>query len=84
MDSRIVELAKQILANTEKVDGHLKSNNLLQPSFDIDGPLKMELEVKEAKAAHISAIEASMELQDLLLGTKTLLSPVVCFPRSCC
>lgn len=79
MDSRIVELAKQILANAEKVDDHLKSNNLPQPSFDIDGPLEMELASKEAEAARISAIEGTMELQDLLLGPKMLLRPVVCF-----
>lgn len=79
MDSRIVELATRILATTTKVDGHLRSNNLLQPSFDIDGPLDLDIKSPEVEAARISAIEASIELQDLLLGPTMLLRPMVRF-----
>ena len=84
MPSRVVELATQILANANKVDGHLRSNNLPQPSFDVDGPLDLKMKPAEIEAARLSAIEASMELQDLLLGPTMLLRPVVRSYIRCC
>lgn len=77
MDSRIIQLAKDILANATSVDGYFKSNNLPQPSFDTDGPVDFGIKSVEVEACRIAAIEASIELQDLLLGPKMLLRPVV-------
>lgn len=81
MTSHILQLATRILANAETVTHHLQSHHLPQPTFAIDGPPEMELDSKPAEAARISAIESAMELQDLLLGPKMLLRPVVSLPR---
>jgi len=62
MDSRIVELAKKILADTNEVDGYLKSNKLPQPSFSIDGPVDFGISSAEVDVSRISAFEATMEL----------------------
>ena len=77
MDSQIVKLAKQILANVNDVDGYLGSSNLAQPSFDVNGPADFTIKSAKVEASRISAIEATMELQDLLLGPKMLLRPIV-------
>ena len=78
MDSRIIELAKQILANTNEVDGYLSCNNLPQPSFNVDGPVDFGIKSAEVEVSRLSAIESTMELQDLLLGPTMLLRPTVC------
>lgn len=80
MDSRIVELAKSILVNTNEVDAYLTSNRLPQPSFSIDGPIEFGTNSPDVNRARISAIEATMELQDLLLGPTMLLRPIVWAP----
>lgn len=84
MGSKIIQLAQQILSNTEKVSEHLQSHSLPQPSFDINGPLDFDIKIPSVEAARLSAIEASMELQDLLIGPTMILRPVVCliFPQS--
>ncbi len=41
--SRIVTLAKEIEANTTKLDEHLEKNKLPRPSFDADAPLMYQL-----------------------------------------
>ena len=79
MSSRIVELAMQILANTVEVDSYLTLNGLPQPSFEVDGPLDLGIKSREVEANRIAAIEASVELQELLLGPKMLIRPVVYF-----
>lgn len=77
MESRIVELAKSILVNTNELDAYLTSNKLPQPSFSIDGPIEFGTNSPGVNRARISAIEATMELQDLLLGPTMLLRPIV-------
>ena len=78
MPSRLLELTDQLAVKVKQVDKYLQSNNLPEPSFDIHGPLDMEIQSADVEAARIAAIEASMELQDLLLGPTMLLRPVVC------
>ena len=41
--SRIVTLAKEVEANTTKLNEYLEENNLPQPSFDADAPLMYQL-----------------------------------------
>ena len=41
--SRIVTLAKEVEANTSKLNEYLEKNNLPQPSFDVDAPLMYHL-----------------------------------------
>lgn len=77
--SDIVRLAGLITASTNILDGHLKVHNLPPPSFDVDGPIEfgMLAEHPEIERARTTAIEASMELSDLLQGPIALLRPSV-------
>ena len=76
--SRITELAALVQANTAKVDGCLRERHLPFPSFDEDGPVDFKIESKEIEKARTAAMEASLELHDLLLGPSMCLRPVVC------
>ena len=76
MTSRITELATLVSANTAKVEDYLRSNNLPFPSFDVDGPVDLKLS-PEIDSARVAAIEASIELQELLQGPVEALKPMV-------
>lgn len=76
MTSRIAELAALVSSNTAIVDEYLASNSLPTPSFDENGPVNLQLS-PEAETARNAAIDASMELQALLLGPENLLRPIV-------
>lgn len=76
MGSRIAELAGAILSNTTKIQEYLRSNELPFPSFDEDAPIDLKLP-PDLNDARIKALEASIELQDLLQGPDQLLLPVV-------
>ncbi|KAK4041920.1 S-adenosyl-L-methionine-dependent methyltransferase [Parachaetomium inaequale] len=74
-EPRIVELAKRIAANTEKLQTYLAAHGLPTPSFDIDGPKdtlvpKTETETEAARAAVIDDTE---ELRRLVLGPREYL-----------
>lgn len=79
--TRIAELAAIVSTNTTKIDDYLISHNLPSPSFDVDHPadLGIPLEAIDIDDARRAALEASMELQDLLQGPTSLLRPVVCY-----
>ena len=77
MGSQLIQLAKQILASAEEVDTYLRSHNLPQPSFNVDSPLDLDIRSPPAEKARLSAIEAAIELQDLLMGPTMILRPVV-------
>ena len=77
--SRIAELASLVTTNTAIVDEYLKANKLPQPSFDVDGPFDLNLKDPKVEEARIAAMDASNELQDLLMGTSGQLRPVVRF-----
>ncbi|KAL8896142.1 MAG: hypothetical protein Q9207_007858 [Kuettlingeria erythrocarpa] len=57
--SRIVTLAKEIEANTIKLDEHLEKNNLPRPSFDADAPLMYQLppDIAAAQEALTAALD---------------------------
>lgn len=77
--SRVAQLSELIATNVAKLEEYWKSHNLLFPSFDVDGPVDMNLstDAPETEAARITAIEASIELQDLLQGPIISLRPIV-------
>ncbi|CAF9926558.1 MAG: hypothetical protein ALECFALPRED_003473 [Alectoria fallacina] len=75
--SRITELATLVQANTAKVDQYLQENNLPFPSFDEQGPVDFKIESDEIQNARTVAMEASLELHDLLLGPSMCLRPVL-------
>ena len=70
--SRIANLANIIAKNTAEIDSFLRSRNLPFPSFDADAPLDLRLP-KELKSARNLAVDATIELKELLLGPKELL-----------
>lgn len=76
-NSRIAELAADILRNTTAVNEHLKASGLAQPSFKLDGPTDLTMKSADAENARITAIGASMELQDLLQGPIACMRPAV-------
>ena len=70
--SRIVELALRISANSAKIDRYLSQHGLPHPSFDVDGPMRLQLS-EDVEAARSITLDASLELYNLLLGPKELL-----------
>jgi hypothetical protein len=69
--TRIQELATLISTNTEKINQHLISTNQPTPSFDAGSP---DLDLPhDVQALRELVIEASSELQELLMGPKELL-----------
>ncbi|KAG9231199.1 putative O-methyltransferase [Amylocarpus encephaloides] len=75
--SRIVELSNIISHGTAQIDVYLRENNLAQPSFEEHARLSALPENAPAhlQQAHAAAIEASLELQQLLRGVDSLLMP---------
>lgn len=76
--SRIIELAQLIASQTAIVDSHIHENNLPQPSFDPDGPIEpIQKSTTEVENARTKAVEATIELRQLLEGSVKLLLPEV-------
>ena len=78
--TRIADLAAQIQENTAKVDKYLRNKGLPSPSFDEDGPVDFNIEDEDVQNAHETALDASLELHQLLLGPAMCLRPVVSIP----
>jgi hypothetical protein len=78
MASRIAELATQISSNSQRIDDYLAANKLPPPSFDEDGPVKLNLSI-EIERARSAVLNATAELQALLQGPDQLLRPIVRF-----
>lgn len=83
--TELIRLANIITENVQTVEKHLHVKNLQCPSFDVDAPLGIAMlkdfpHIDQARAA---AIEASMELSDLLQGPLAMLRPNVRSKGSC-
>lgn len=73
--NRIVELANLIQRNTHAIDAHLTAQSLPTPSFAADtSPTLLLGHGLEIDAARQSVIDATDELQSLMLGPTGLLS----------
>lgn len=76
--SRIQTLASIISTETAVIDAHIQSKGLAQPSFDAEGPLEpVQESTAEVERARTAAIEASIELRQLLEGPVKALLPEV-------
>lgn len=77
-ETRIAQLAESVGSNTRKLDQYFKSKNLPTPSFDVDGPVDFGIAATDGdvEEARVKAIEAAMELIDLLQGPMALLRPL--------
>lgn len=76
--TRILRLAETILAQTQILNSHIRDHNLQEPSFDEDGPVDaIEPSTPEIQAARTAALEATIELRQLLEGPVKALLPEV-------
>lgn len=73
--SRILELAHLITIQATVIYQHLQDNNLPEPSFSQNGPPDIPNPTPELTAARNKAIEATIELRQLLEGPVKLLLP---------
>jgi hypothetical protein len=77
MVPRIDLLAATISANTNTISNYLQQNDLPHPSFDLDGPITLNLS-PQVQRARSTAIDALQELLDLLQGPIDCMIPKVC------
>lgn len=82
-DNRIVQLAREIINNTTKVDAHLNGKGLPSPSFHEDGPVDFGIQSEEISRARENAVDASLELHNLLLGPSLTVRPYVTHTSPC-
>ena len=73
----ITALSTIIEENTAKVENYLQSRGLPLPSFSEDGPVDFGIRSEEVAKARERAIDASLELHNLLLGPTMCLRPVM-------
>lgn len=76
-DTRIVQLATNIIKNTTKVDAYLNGMGLPSPSFHEDGPVDFGIKSEGISKARENAIDDSLELHNLLLGPSLTIRPFV-------
>ncbi|KAF3770022.1 S-adenosyl-L-methionine-dependent methyltransferase [Cryphonectria parasitica EP155] len=77
-DTTISLLSESIFRNIKVVDSYLKANNLPGPSFDVDGPTFLDIgsDGEHVEEARVKALEAAVELVDLLQGPLATLRPL--------
>lgn len=75
--SRLVELSTSISEGTAILDQYLKDNNLPQPSFDDHEPIWDKDFSAEIQQARIAIQDATLELSELTMGSRKLLSQAV-------
>lgn len=75
--SRLSELSQVIAQNVSIVERYYQQHGLPMPSFDVGGPTDTTMHDPIIERARIVALEASIELRDLLEGPTMLLRPVV-------
>jgi hypothetical protein len=70
--TRMQELADIIASHTNKIDQFLLSANKPTPSFDINASKTIDLP-EDLEHSRVLVLEATIELNELLLGPKELL-----------
>ena len=76
---RITELAAIVPRDTEQIGSYLSQNNLASPSFDIDAFLDWPEVLRSARKA---VVEATQELNSLMLGPKKAVKSELVSPSS--
>lgn len=70
----IVELATRIASNTSKVSDYLATNNLPQPSFNLDTPPSpVPKDAVEVEALRQAVLKDTAELRSLMPGPRDFL-----------
>ncbi|PNY25089.1 Sterigmatocystin 8-O-methyltransferase [Tolypocladium capitatum] len=68
--SRLVELAKKISADAEKLETYLRNNDLPQPGFGVDAPHDFPKLPADVQRSRQEIIYATRELETLVLGPR--------------
>jgi hypothetical protein len=68
--SRMIALAQQITKATEKLETHMKANNLPMPSFDVDAPADFPTLPEDIQQSRQEIIHATKELGLLAHGPR--------------
>ena len=68
--SRMVALARKITKATEKLESHMKANNLPMPSFDVDAPADFPALPDDVQQSRQDIIHATKELSLLAHGPR--------------
>ncbi|CAG8975447.1 hypothetical protein HYALB_00004761 [Hymenoscyphus albidus] len=66
----LIDLAKTITEETEKLERYMKESGSAAPSFDVDVPLAFPNLPEEIKKARENVVRATKELGDLVTGPK--------------
>lgn len=79
MTLEIVRLVSVIQDSVAKLATYFESNGIPPPSFNVDVPADLGIpsNLKDMDDARISALSACMELHDLLLGPRKLITTIV-------
>ena len=73
----ILELARSIVNDAERLDAHFLDHNLPQPSHDVDAPPMLQFNDPALTQAHEHLLTASRELYHLARGPQGALMDVV-------
>ena len=68
--SRMIALARKITQATEKLESHMKANNLPLPSFDVDSPADFPSLPEDVQRSRQDIIHATKELGLLAHGPR--------------
>lgn len=68
--SRMIALARQITEATEKLEAHMKANNLPMPSFDVNAPADFPKLPEDVQKSRQEIIHATKELGLLAHGPR--------------
>ncbi|KAL7907619.1 sterigmatocystin 8-O-methyltransferase [Trichoderma velutinum] len=76
---RMTELVSIIQTSTSQLSKYLANHGKPQPSFNIDAPADLGIPhgLEEIEAARTAALSACMELHDLLLGPRKLMTTII-------
>jgi hypothetical protein len=66
----MIALAQQITKATEKLETHMKANNLPMPSFDVDAPADFPTLPEDVQQSRLEIIHATKELGLLAHGPR--------------
>ncbi|CAG8957889.1 hypothetical protein HYFRA_00000229 [Hymenoscyphus fraxineus] len=68
--ANLIDLAKTITQETEKLEKYMRESGSAAPSFDVDAPLAFPNLPEEIKKARENVVRATKELGDLVTGPK--------------
>lgn len=68
--SQMIDLARKITAETEKLEAYMRDNGLPMPGFDVDAPADFPKLPEDIQESRQNVIHATKELRDLTIGPR--------------